>query len=600
MRPADDIKRFIDKAAVSTNPKADKAVLDIVLAAQEKATDQTSAAPRPSLRGIVMRSPITKFAVAAVVLLSVALLIHSLGGAPDGASVTFAQVLAQIREFRPYAYTQTRRYYQSDRVEVRRKMILNEYQRREELPGGLVWIFDYSREPVGMLQLDPATKQAIWETFADQKVMAANPNILETLRRFEENPDTYRTEDRGIQKTDGHRTKCFQVLVEGYTYTYAVWVDIKTKLPVRIELDRPAAKDTLIMTDFDFAPQFDVSQFDRVPPPGYTLSRHIEAKPGSVSAQANAFRPRSYTMTAQSKDGTTQVSRVLEPSFDRRRCEYANGVVEIYDFSQQPCRMLRLDTGKKQGTLETYPDQRPTRINPDLLDTLQKAQAAPEKYKVEDRGVQTLEGHTTRCLYVAGARNEIECTFWVDTGTGLLVRAEMRRGEDLILTDFEFDVSFDPGLFELKAPEGYTLQEVGYPAKVDEPTETHLANGLRAIAEFVGGVFPQDLDWPGIQEQMRAYVLANKVDISPDQLKDLRVALEPFLEYVGRLRSSPGSFDLHYVGGGVHLGEAQTAILWYRPQGMQNYHVVYGDLRVEEVAPESLPQKWRPTQPQEE
>ena len=28
MRPADDIRRFIDKAAVSTNPKADKAVLD--------------------------------------------------------------------------------------------------------------------------------------------------------------------------------------------------------------------------------------------------------------------------------------------------------------------------------------------------------------------------------------------------------------------------------------------------------------------------------------------------------------------------------------------------------------------------------------------
>ncbi len=591
MRPADDIKRFIDKAAVSTNPKADKAVLDVVLAAQEKTTDRTSAAPRPSLRGIVMRSPITKFAMAAVALLGVALLIYSLGGAPDGASVTFAQVLAQIREFQPYAYMEARRYYRSDRVEVRRKMTLNEHQRREELPDGLVWIFDYSREPVGMLQLDPATKQAVWETFPDQKVTAANPNILEALRRFEGNPDTYRTEDRGIQETDGHRTKYFQVLVEGYTYTYAVWVDIKTKLPVRIELDRPAAKDTLTMTDFDFAPQFDITQFDRLPPPGYTLSQHVNAKPASVSVQASAFRPRSYTMTAQSKDGTTQVSRVLEPGFDRRRCEYANGVVEIYDFSQQPCRMLRLDTGRKQGALETYPDQKPMRINPDLLDILQKAQAAPEKYKAEDRGVLTVEGHTTRCLHVAGARNEIECTLWADTVTGLPVRAEMKRDENLILTNFEFDVPFDPSLFELKAPADYTIKEVVYPAKVGQPTETHLTNGLRAIAEFVGGAFPQDLDWPRIQEQMRAYVLANKVDVSPDQLKDLRVALEPFLEYVGRLRSSPESFNLHYVGGGVHLGEAQTAILWYRPQGMQNYHVVYGDLRVEEVSPENLPEK---------
>jgi hypothetical protein len=73
MRPADDIKRFIDKAAVSTNPNADKAVLDVVLAAQEKATDKTSAAPRPSVRSIVMRSPITKLAAAAVVVVAVVL-----------------------------------------------------------------------------------------------------------------------------------------------------------------------------------------------------------------------------------------------------------------------------------------------------------------------------------------------------------------------------------------------------------------------------------------------------------------------------------------------------------------------------------------------
>ncbi len=73
MRPADDIKRFIDKAAVSTNPKADQAVLDMVLAAQEKAIDKTSAAIRPSLRSIVMRSPITKLAAAAVVVVALVL-----------------------------------------------------------------------------------------------------------------------------------------------------------------------------------------------------------------------------------------------------------------------------------------------------------------------------------------------------------------------------------------------------------------------------------------------------------------------------------------------------------------------------------------------
>ncbi|MCU0914016.1 MAG: hypothetical protein MUC88_05575 [Planctomycetes bacterium] len=75
MRPADNIKRFIDKAAVSTHPHADEAVLEAVLAAQRKATDKTSAATRPSLRSIAMRSPITTLAAAAVVVAAVVLFI---------------------------------------------------------------------------------------------------------------------------------------------------------------------------------------------------------------------------------------------------------------------------------------------------------------------------------------------------------------------------------------------------------------------------------------------------------------------------------------------------------------------------------------------
>jgi hypothetical protein len=73
MRPAEDIRRFIDKAAVSTNPTADQAVLEAVLIAHKKANEKTSAAFRPSLRSIVMRSPITKLAAAVMVVVAVVL-----------------------------------------------------------------------------------------------------------------------------------------------------------------------------------------------------------------------------------------------------------------------------------------------------------------------------------------------------------------------------------------------------------------------------------------------------------------------------------------------------------------------------------------------
>lgn len=535
---------------------------------------------------IIMKNRTIRFATAAIALIAAAFTIHHLGGYPDGTSVTFAQVMDQIREIRPYAYTQTTRYHHTDKTVVRRFMILNRHQRREEFPDGIVWIFDYSKKPVGMLQLNPDTKRALWKTYPDQQTMTINPDTLETLRRFEEKPDIYTVEDRGVQKMDGHTTKCFQVPGENNVYT--VWVDIETRLPVRIELEHPKFGQTLIMTDFDFDPSFDETQFDRVPPEGYTLSEYI-SKEGSVSEQTRDFRPRIYTYTVLGTDGSKSVCRMLEPSIDRCRREYDNGQTEIYDYSQRPVRCLKLDTDKKQAILETYPGGNRKKINIELLRIIENAEATPELYKVEDRGIQSMDGHTTKCIHIPGMHDVYLFTVWKDVDTGLPVRIEQKHGRTLIMTDFEFDVALDPNLFEMKAPEGYTLTEVAYPAKVVESTEAHLIDGLRFLAKFLGGAFPKALEWPKVQQQMRAYVEENNVEISPVQLKDMRAAIGPFNKYVGRLRSSPKSFDLQYVGNGIRLGEAEKVILWYRPEGTSNYHVVYGDLRVEEVSPEDLP-----------
>ena len=47
--------------------------------------------------------------------------------------------------------------------------------------------------------------------------------------------------------------------------------------------------------------------------------------------------------------------------------------------------------------------------------------------------------------------------------------------------------------------------------------------------------------------------------------------------------------DWHYAGEGVQLGEAPTPICWWRPDGSETYRVVYGDLSIEDVAPEEVP-----------
>ena len=73
MKSADDIKKFFNKAAIDTNPSMDNTVLNKVLSVQEKTK---SAATKPNIRRTIMRSPITKLAAAAVIIIAVMLSIH--------------------------------------------------------------------------------------------------------------------------------------------------------------------------------------------------------------------------------------------------------------------------------------------------------------------------------------------------------------------------------------------------------------------------------------------------------------------------------------------------------------------------------------------
>jgi hypothetical protein len=106
MRPADDIKRFIDKAAVRTNPRMDKIILDRVLTAQEKATSEDSAALGPGRRSIIMKRPIVKLAAAAAVIAVVGLGIVEFLGSAGKSGIVWAEVVQKVQTSRGLIYRQ--------------------------------------------------------------------------------------------------------------------------------------------------------------------------------------------------------------------------------------------------------------------------------------------------------------------------------------------------------------------------------------------------------------------------------------------------------------------------------------------------------------
>ena len=95
MKSVNDVKKFFKKTAIGTNPKMDETVLNKVLTAHEKVTNTDSAKIEPTLRRTIMKSPITKLAMAAVIILGILGLFEFID-TEDKSGVVWAEVAKNV------------------------------------------------------------------------------------------------------------------------------------------------------------------------------------------------------------------------------------------------------------------------------------------------------------------------------------------------------------------------------------------------------------------------------------------------------------------------------------------------------------------------
>ena len=199
-------------------------------------------------------------------------------------------------------------------------------------------------------------------------------------------------------------------------------------------------------------------------------------------------------------------------------------------------------------------------------------------------------------------------------------------GVNTIADKLELNMELDESIFEMKVPDEFELETIkqkvveskapGNPTSIDEEKITE---GFRSWVLLSGGVFPssmtmdaiKDLDpnasmtfkqagW-GFQLYMSKNINLGKErfgfskDNPPtkEESKALREKLQTSFNnaFTGFLSvfKLPADSDWYYAGKGVTMGEANRVIFWYRPKDSTSYRVIYGDLTVEDVAPEDLP-----------
>ena len=76
MKSTEDIKKYFQKSTLSTNPDRHEAIFEKIQRAQDQSKTSEPASHRLNLRSSIMKSPITKLAAAAVIIIAVTLSIH--------------------------------------------------------------------------------------------------------------------------------------------------------------------------------------------------------------------------------------------------------------------------------------------------------------------------------------------------------------------------------------------------------------------------------------------------------------------------------------------------------------------------------------------
>lgn len=269
----------------------------------------------------------------------------------------------------------------------------------------------------------------------------------------------------------------------------------------------------------------------------------------------------------------------------RRTLSHAPQMALIIDAVS--AKILRLDTAGKTAALVNIEGPLKEHARDFIAfvrETIQRQMADPN-FEPKEQFQRQIDG---RKVIGYSISNDHECiTILADAKTGALVQIELKWGEEIcILRNFEFNIPISEDQVSMEPPAGYTMQKTQM--DFSNLSEKDLIESLRIWAKYLreDGTFPPQLlkqeyikQIPLFREKIGGLSIP---DAEKEQLGTYFLQGMMFVQILNEM-------EWHYAGAGVKLGDGQTAIVWYRPQGSNTYRVIYGDLSVKDLAPEDLP-----------
>jgi hypothetical protein len=317
---------------------------------------------------------------------------------------------------------------------------------------------------------------------------------------------------------------------------------------------------------------------------------------GEVLTQIRQVRTVKYTRTAvesrPDKLSHRTVTEVIIVAPSLIRTTHTHDYITIEDTAAR--RSLTLTSRNKEAVLREASDL-PEGVTPaeapNLLDDLKRLDEKSARYT----GEKDIAGHIGLGFELDQGRE----TVWVDPQTRLplliqrTARPEMMPGLVICVTmsDFAWDIPVDPSLVSLTPPDGYRLITYKGDLQFAVPGEQKLIDGLRIFARAFDGRFPDSLDYDAFAGRFGktfAGSISKKTPVSQEKILQHTSDFTALCSARNFAGSSDGD-DWHYAGRGISFDQPAIPVLWYRPKGAANYHVIYADLTVQDVPPTRLP-----------
>lgn len=262
------------------------------------------------------------------------------------------------------------------------------------------------------------------------------------------------------------------------------------------------------------------------------------------------------------------------------RMETETGESVVADAGQK--MMLTIEPDKHRAMLIDIP-QLPDRTDTSPRNVLERMRQVLDGSE-KRLGRREIDGRPAQGFAVT--RDNCQMEIWAEESTGELALIKLDFHIEglpptaMTLRDIVLDADMPDSLFRLAPPEGFRLEN--HAKNLGEPGEQDLAEGLRDLAGWNGGVFPEQLQ-PSVE--MGRTIEQDLAALEPSD-RTAKVHRLTRMVFFATLRYEQ---DFHYAGGGVKLGEASRPIAWWKPKDAKTYRVVMGDLTFQDLPAQKLP-----------